>query len=125
MMDRVESLEHGRARTVEAARWLRLIRYRHHEGAPVFSSAIRNYADMFDPAATDARRLAACRVMLAGLLRQAAQERLAGEAIYARDRPVDPYGLEWRITPCGAVLEGIARTLEDAIAAFEAALPAD
>lgn len=111
----------ARARTVAAARWLRLIRYRHHDGAPIFSAAISTYADMLDPASTDARRLAACHAMLAGLLRQLAQERLVGEAVHAQDRPVDPYGLEWRITQRGAALEVIARLLQEAIRAFEAA----
>ncbi|WP_299821417.1 hypothetical protein [uncultured Jannaschia sp.] len=120
-MSGADDLARGRARSVEAARWLRLIRYQNHASAPVFSAAISTYADMLDPASTDARRLAACRSMLAGVLRQAAQERLAGEAVHAQDRPVDPYGLEWRITLQGAVLEAIARLLRDAVAAFEAA----
>jgi hypothetical protein len=35
-------------------------------------------------------------------------ERLDGEAAYARQRPVDPYGLRWRTTHDGATLESIA-----------------
>ena len=116
-----ESLVRARARTVEAARWLRLVRYQHHAAAPVFSAAISTYADMLDPVSTDPRRLGACRSMLAGLLRQTEQERLLGEAAHVRDRPVDPYGLDWRITLRGAVLETIVGTLEDAITAYEAA----
>jgi hypothetical protein len=108
--------------TRRVAQWLDLIDFRAHAAAETFSPSMSTYHDMLDPAATDAARLAACRGMHQQVCRRVEAERLEGEAIHARQRPIDPYGLRWRTTRYGATLETIACLLSTAIKIFEACL---
>ena len=120
--NRATTLEQARRLTRHAGQWLDLLNFRAHDAAPMFSNSMTTYCDMLDPEASDAARLSACRAMLRHVRRRLEVERLEGEAIYARNRPPDPYGLHWQITPHGATLDAIARLLSDAVAIFEAAL---
>ena len=113
------ALARARDLTRCAAQWLDLIDFRAHAAAEPFSPSMSTYHDMLDPAATDAARLAACRGMHQQVCRRVEAERLDGEAIHARQRPIDPYGLRWRTTPDGATLETIACLLSAAIEVFE------
>ena len=113
------TLAQARNLTRRAAQWLDLIDFRAHTAAEPFSPSMSTYHDMLDPAATDAARLAACRGMHQQVCRRVEVERLEGEASHARQRPIDPYGLRWRITPYGATLETIALLLSDAIESFQ------
>jgi pyrroline-5-carboxylate reductase len=114
------TLAQARDLTRLAAQWLDLIDFRAHAAAEPFSPSMSTYHDMLDPAATDAARLAACRGMHQQVCRRVEVERLEGEATYARQRPIDPYALRWRITRDGATLEAIARLLSTSIEAFQA-----
>lgn len=114
------TLAQARNLTRRAAQWLDLIDFRAHAAAEPFSPSMSTYHDMLDPAATDAARLAACRGMHQKVCRRVEAERLEGEAIHARQRPIDPYGLRWRTTRDGATLETIANLLSAAIEAFQA-----
>ncbi|MGX0879402.1 hypothetical protein ACSSV4_004111 [Roseovarius sp. MBR-154] len=114
------TLAQARALTRRAAQWLDLINFRAHAAAEPFSPSMSTYHDMLDPAATDAARLAACRGMHQQVCRRIEAERLEGEATYARQRPIDPYGLRWRIPRDGATLETIACLLSTAIESFQA-----
>ena len=120
--NRANTLERARSLNRHAGQWLDLINFSAHDAAAMFSSSMTTYHDMLDPDATDLARLSACRAMLRHVRRRLEGERLEGEAVYARNRPIDPYGLHWQITPYGATLDAIARLLSDAIAIFEAAL---
>jgi pyrroline-5-carboxylate reductase len=113
------TLAQARDLTRRAAQWLDLIDFRTHAAAGTFSPSMSTYHDMLDPDATDAARLAACRGMHQQVCRRIEAERLEGEATYARQRPVDPYGLRWRTTPDGATLEATASLLSNAIESFE------
>ena len=113
--------DRARALTLRAAQWLALIRFQVRAGAPTFTPDVSTYHDMFDPAAADERRLAACRRMHEVLRRQAELERWAAEGIRAQSHPRDPYGREWMTTPRGAILETIAGRLSEAVETFEAA----
>ena len=81
-----------------AVQWLQILGFAAHAAAPVFSPSLRYYHSMFDPDATDAARLAACRAVRECVLRRARAEDLAGKATYAERGLVDPYGLHWRTT---------------------------
>ena len=113
--------DRARALSLRAAQWLALIRFQVRAGAPTFTPDISTYHDMFNSAAPDERRLAACRRMHEAMRRQAELERWAAEGIRAQSHPRDPYGREWMTTPRGAVLETIAGTLSEAVETFEAA----
>ncbi|MET4129712.1 hypothetical protein [Roseovarius sp. MBR-6] len=121
MMFETQPAELARARdlTRRAAQWLDLIDFRAHAAAETFSPSMSTYHDMLDPDATDATRLAACLGMHQQVCRRVEAERLDGEANHARQRPIDPYGLRWRITRDGATLETIARLLSAAIESFQ------
>ena len=114
-----DMLAQARDLTRRAAQWLDLIDFRAHAAAVPFSPSMSTYHDMLDPAATDAARLAACRRMHQQVCRRVEVERLEGEATYARQRTIDPYGLRWRITHDGATLETIACLLSNAIDSFQ------
>lgn len=77
---------------------------------------------MLDPAASDADRLVSCRAMRKCILRRLNVEILEGESKYLQSRPVDPYGIHWRITRDGAALWMIAHLLSHAIEVFEVEL---
>jgi hypothetical protein len=113
------TLAQARGLTRRSAQWLDLIDFRAHAGAEAFPPSMSTYHDMLDPAATDAARLAACRGMRQQVCRRVESESLDGEAAYARQRPIDPYGLRWRTTHDGATLETIACLLSAAIEIFE------
>jgi hypothetical protein len=111
-----EALVRGRA--LEAARWLALTRFRGRPTGPVFSPLISTYADMFDPDAELPRLLEACRGMREQVARQIVVEQIVAEEIWAgRDRIDDPYRLAWRKSERGALLEMVARILDDALTA--------
>ena len=112
-------LAKARELTTLAARWLALLRFRVHSAAPSFSPSVSHYHDMLDPYAEDSVRLSACRNMRAHVWRRAQAEKEKGEERHLRDRPADPYRLEWRTTETGAAMELIADILSEAIRNYE------
>lgn len=111
--------EEARELTLRAAQWLELILFRSHDAAPCFAPNVNVYEHMMDPEATDKTKLAACDTMLRSVLRRLEVEKLQGEADYKNRRPIDPFGLTWRMTQHGAVLTAIAELLSAAIAIYE------
>jgi hypothetical protein len=112
----------ARARALAAARWLRLIRFRVHAAAPMFTPRISTYHDMVDPGSDMARLAAACRCVLGHVRRQMVVEALEAERLWAGPgREDDPYGLEWRMTERGAILAIIEQRLDEALSSLEAA----
>ncbi len=116
------SRQNARDLTRLGAQWLNLLRFTAYPGAPTFSPNLCHYHAMLDPAATDADRLASCRAMRKCVIRRMQVEELEGKSRRTQNRPVDPYGLQWRTTPDGAALWMIAHLLSHAITAFEADL---
>ena len=113
------AIRRARALTSLAAQWLQLLSFAAHTGAPVFSPDVCHYQSMLDPDASDAARLSACRAMEISVRRRLPAEEMVAEAKRARERPVDPYDLHWRITRQGAALWMIAHLLSAAIRRFE------
>jgi hypothetical protein len=112
----------ARARALGAARWLRLIGFRAHAEAPVFTPRISTYHDMVDPGSDTAQLAAACRCMLGHVRCQTVVEALEAERLWAgRGREDDPYDLEWRMTERGAILTIVEQRLDDALSSLEAA----
>ncbi|MGC9419965.1 MAG: hypothetical protein ACP5EN_13440 [Rhodovulum sp.] len=115
------ALAEARDLTRLSAQWLQLLGFRTHPAATAFSPSLSLYHDMLAPRATDASRVAACRALQPHVLCQVQAAQLQGKAAYARIRPTDPYGLEWRTTRDGAALAMIARLLAEAIGLFHEA----
>lgn len=112
----------ARARALAAARWLRLIGFRVHAAAPMFTPQISTYHEMVDPRSDIARLAAACQGMLGHVRRQMVVEALEAERLWARrGREDDPYGLEWRMTERGAILAIIEQRLDEALSSLKAA----
>ena len=65
--------------TLRAAQWLALLKFQTRPGAPIFMPGITTYQAMFDPAASDDERRAACNAMLPAVRRQVELERWKGE----------------------------------------------
>ncbi len=78
-----------------AAQWLEPLKFQKHASAPTFSPSVSVYHAMLNPAATDTARMDACVIMLAAVIRKRQISLLEGDAEYARQRTVDPYGLHW------------------------------
>lgn len=114
------ALELAQDLSLRAARWLELLRFQPAPGGVVFSRSMTTYHDMLNTSASDARKLGACRSLLASVRRQAEMEEWKARSEIGVPRE-DLYGHEWHTTLRGAALETVAEQLDDAIAAFHAA----
>ena len=118
-LDRTIDEPRARRRALEAARWLALIGFRGRPTGPAFSPRISTYHDMVAPDADLPRLLDACRRMRELVARRIVVEQIAAEEIRAGfgwSDLDDPYGLAWRKTERGALLEIVERLLDEALA---------
>lgn len=113
-------LKRARALTVEAARWIVLFQFTIRPGGITLDVNVTTYHELFDPAAPDEVRLIACRCMHEAAKFQAQIEAWNASRSAGMTPRRDPYGLEWRTTRRGAVLEHLAELLETAIAEYKA-----
>jgi hypothetical protein len=119
MMAQAEKNEdYVRDRALEAGRWLALIGFRGRPTGPIFSPRLSTYHDMFDPQSDLPRLLAACSQMRKLVGRQIVVEQIAAEELWSQKGELhDPFGLAWRKTERGALLEHVAGLLDDALEA--------
>lgn len=109
----------ARSLAVQAARWLVLIRFQFRPGAPVFSAGISTYGEMLNPSGADDKCNAACAHLLPAVERQAVIEGWKGAEERLMRRAEDPFGLEWRTTERGAILETAAELLRAALSRYQ------